>query len=200
MRLTSVFIPYPVHPDLDPYVSLLGSRIPGRGWLSAPISQTGVRSLEPLAWGRGGRRGRQASTHPPGGIEVAFGQGLVVIGIRIRKGPLSHDAAGEPAEEGQERSRVEPGLGAGTRSRRRARRQPLPRGRTPAHGGAARTRDGGGRGSQPRGKKGARFPPTSHAHEWGAQQTMWPALLFCGPRHPRSADNNRLGAFTAHFL
>jgi hypothetical protein len=66
--------------------------------------------------GAGGERvGRQASTHPPSRIKVVFGQRLVIIGIRIRKGPLSHDAASEPAEQGKERSQGGLGPGVGTR-------------------------------------------------------------------------------------
>lgn len=42
-------------------------------------------------------------THPPCRIKVGFGQGFVIIGIRIRKGPLSHDAGSEPAEQGKKR-------------------------------------------------------------------------------------------------
>jgi len=47
---------------------------------------------------------RTKNQDPPGRIKVAFGQGFVKIGIRIREGPLSHDAGSEPAEEGKKRN------------------------------------------------------------------------------------------------
>lgn len=48
-------------------------------------------------------------THPPGSIKVALGQGFVIIGIRIREGPLSHDAGNEPAEQGEKNTETEAG-------------------------------------------------------------------------------------------
>lgn len=48
-------------------------------------------------------------THPPGSIKVALGQGFVIIGIRIREGPLSHDAGNEPAEQGGKNTETETG-------------------------------------------------------------------------------------------
>lgn len=150
-----------------------------------------------VGWGgEGSGPHRPPSTHLPGGVEVAFGQGLVIIGVRIRKGPLSHDAAGEPAEQGKERSRVVTGPRTQTQTRRQALRQPLPSERTPAHGGSARAQDGG-RGSECRGMQGARFPPTSHGGECGTQAAR---TSLRRPGNPRAADHNRHGAFTAHFL
>ena len=48
-----------------------------------------------------------SQTHPPSRIKVAFGQGFVIISIRIREGPLRHDARNEPAEQGKKRIYVE---------------------------------------------------------------------------------------------
>lgn len=48
-----------------------------------------------------------SQTHPPSRIKVAFGQGFVIIGIRIREGPLRHDARNKPAEQGKKRIYVE---------------------------------------------------------------------------------------------
>lgn len=168
-----------------------------------PIFQAGVwssgalpspcRGCGGVGWGgeRGSRRRcRPASTHPPRGIKVALGQGLVIVGVRVREGPLSHDdAAREPAEQGKrESSQGAPGLRAGTPTRRR-------------DSGSARSRDGG-RGSEPRGSEGeARFPPTSHAHESAGCNrattgARTPPLRSTGLASvPDRADNNRRGAF-----
>lgn len=150
-----------MYPDLDTYVSLISSHIFGKGQMGVPIISEEVMSFGAPGLGKEGRwRCRQASTHPPSRIKVVFGQRLVIIRVRIRKGPLSHDAASEPAEQGKERSQAGPGLGAGTRLQ--ALWQPLSSKQPPA----------GSRCSEPRGRKGARFSPTSHAHEWGFKEMV----------------------------
>lgn len=166
--------------------------------MGVPIISEEVMSFGAPGLGKEGRlRCRQASTHPPSRIKVAFGQRFVIIGIRIRKGPLSHDAASEPAEQGKEKSQAGLGLGAGTRLQ--ALWQPLPSRQPPVGSRSASARDSG-RGSEPRGRKGARFSPTSHAHEWGVLEDGAARTPLQQLRKPRSADNNRRGAFTTRFL
>lgn len=109
----------------------------------------------------GSDAGGQAWTHPPSRVKVAFRQGFVIISIRIREGPLSHDDAGsKPAEQGRERPQQEPKIGAGRRAQRPAPWQPLPCERRPTRSGPARAQNGC-RSSESLGRKGARFSPTS---------------------------------------
>ena len=67
-----------------------------------------------------------SQTHPPSRIKVAFGQGFVIIGIRIREGPLRHDARNEPAEQGKKKIYVEIRASAQLQRRRPAPREHLP--------------------------------------------------------------------------
>ena len=61
-----------------------------------------------------------SQTHPPSRIKVAFSQRFVIISIRIREGPLRHDARNEPAEQGKKRIYVEIRAKAALRRRRPA--------------------------------------------------------------------------------
>lgn len=70
-----------------------------------PFFQAKLSSfLNTRAWMEVGMQADVSQTHPPGRIKVAFGQGFVKIGIRIREGPLSHDAGSEPAEQGKKKN------------------------------------------------------------------------------------------------
>lgn len=115
-----------------------------------------------------------SQTHPPSRIKVAFGQGFVIISIRIREGPLRHDARNEPAEQGKKRIYVEIRAKAALRRRRPAPGEHLPSSpsataqswrfewtpgpRRPSRQGVAPPQKGC-QGSQPTATKGFRFAP-----------------------------------------
>lgn len=86
-----------------------------KGWASL----AGQTELPSKPWGlEEGMQAGAPQTHPPSRIKVAFGQGLVIVGIGVREGPLSHGAGSEPAEQGKERAPRERGAWARLRGRR----------------------------------------------------------------------------------
>jgi hypothetical protein len=104
----------------------------GGGTLSPSFPEEPRPSATPRGWG-GGQVGRQGpQTHPPSRIKVAFGQGFVIIGIRIREGPLSHGAGSQPAEQGEKRPEGEAGA-----SVQPGRPQPAPEQPRPCSSGAS---------------------------------------------------------------